>query len=235
MHINPMPCKTCTQHLMTSFTQLSFCSQFSVGNSAYFIMQHGVHWRSNVLYPRLAWMAAVNLQKWQQSISLDNVIYIPNISRANLDQWPLCIVIGELRVIKWLLMHLEIFGGKCVSSMKKCIFISLEKCFCTVFGEFFEVIFDFTYCHREQPLVHSPLTPANHCRRKAFYLQFSVKLPPIQLLTIFCQITPDTITYNFLSNPKAVLPPMQLLTILKEQSAVCTIYLLWLQLCQASR
>jgi hypothetical protein len=31
-----------------------------------------------------------------------------------------------VRVIKWLLMHLEIFGGKCVSSMKKCIFISLH-------------------------------------------------------------------------------------------------------------
>jgi hypothetical protein len=41
-------------------------------------------------------------------------------------------------------MHLEIIGGKCVSSMKKCIFISLEKCFCTVFCEFFEFIFDCT-------------------------------------------------------------------------------------------
>jgi hypothetical protein len=39
-------------------------------------------------------------------------------------------------------MHLEIFGGKCVSSMKKCIFISLEKCFCTVLCKFFEAIFD---------------------------------------------------------------------------------------------
>jgi hypothetical protein len=44
-------------------------------------------------------------------------------------------------------MTADAFGnlwGKCVSSMKKCIFISLEKCFCTVFCEFFEVIFDCT-------------------------------------------------------------------------------------------
>jgi hypothetical protein len=40
-------------------------------------------------------------------------------------------------VIKWLLMHLEIFRSKCVSSMKKCIFISLVKCFCTVFLRLF--------------------------------------------------------------------------------------------------
>jgi hypothetical protein len=37
-------------------------------------------------------------------------------------------------------MHLEIFGGKCVSTIKKCIFISLEKCFCTVFFKFFELV-----------------------------------------------------------------------------------------------
>jgi hypothetical protein len=55
-----------------------------------------------------------------------------------------------VRVIKWLLMHLEIFGGKCVSSMKKCIFISLEKCFCTVFCEFFEFIFDCTCALADQ-------------------------------------------------------------------------------------
>jgi hypothetical protein len=53
-----------------------------------------------------------------------------------------------VRVIKWLLVHLEIFGGKCVSSMKKCIFISLEKCFCTDFCEFFEFIFDCTISKR---------------------------------------------------------------------------------------
>jgi cGMP-dependent 3',5'-cyclic phosphodiesterase len=29
------------------------------------------------------------------------------------------------------------------------------------------------YCHREQPLVYSPLTPANHCRRKACFIYFS--------------------------------------------------------------
>jgi hypothetical protein len=32
----------------------------------------------------------------------------------------------------------------------------------------------FIHCHREQPLVHSPLTPAsaNHCRRKACFVKF---------------------------------------------------------------
>jgi hypothetical protein len=30
-----------------------------------------------------------------------------------------------------------------------------------------------SYCHREQPLVHSPLTPANHCRRKACFFFFT--------------------------------------------------------------
>jgi hypothetical protein len=33
-------------------------------------------------------------------------------------------------------MHLEIFRGKCVSSLKKCIFISLEKCFVQFFANF---------------------------------------------------------------------------------------------------
>jgi hypothetical protein len=43
-------------------------------------------------------------------------------------------------------MHLEIFGGKCASSMKKCIFISLENCFC----EFFEITFDCTCALADQ-------------------------------------------------------------------------------------
>jgi hypothetical protein len=47
-------------------------------------------------------------------------------------------------------MHLEIFGGKLVSSLKECIFISLEKCFCTVFCEFFVVIFDCTCAFADQ-------------------------------------------------------------------------------------
>jgi hypothetical protein len=37
-----------------------------------------------------------------------------------------------------------------VSSMKKCIFISWEKCFCTVFCEFFEFIFDCTCALADQ-------------------------------------------------------------------------------------
>jgi hypothetical protein len=60
-------------------------------------------------------------------------------------------------------MHLEIFGGKCVSSMKKCIFISLEKCFCTVFCEFFEFIFDCTCALADHspppPQTSEPLSP----------------------------------------------------------------------------
>jgi hypothetical protein len=40
--------------------------------------------------------------------------------------------------------------GKCMSSMKKCIFISLEKCFCTVFGKFFKVTFDCTCTSADQ-------------------------------------------------------------------------------------
>jgi hypothetical protein len=47
-------------------------------------------------------------------------------------------------------MHLEILGGKCVSSMKKCVFIPLERCFWTVFCEFFEVIFDCTCALADQ-------------------------------------------------------------------------------------
>jgi hypothetical protein len=46
---------------------------------------------------------------------------------------------------------MEIFWGKCVSSMKKCIFISLEKCFCS-FCKFFEVIFDCTCALADQSL-----------------------------------------------------------------------------------
>jgi hypothetical protein len=42
--------------------------------------------------------------------------------------------------------------GKCVPSLKKCIFISLEKCFCTFFCEFFEVIFDCTCALADQSL-----------------------------------------------------------------------------------
>jgi hypothetical protein len=40
--------------------------------------------------------------------------------------------------------------GKCVSSIKKCIFISSEKCFCTVFFEFFEFIYDCTCALADQ-------------------------------------------------------------------------------------
>jgi hypothetical protein len=78
-------------------------------------------------------------------------------------------------VIKWLLMHLEIFGGKCVSSMKKCIFISLEKCLCTFFCEFFEVIFDCTCAlawsislYAGIVYEHYCLCPGRPCARKSF-------------------------------------------------------------------
>jgi hypothetical protein len=47
-------------------------------------------------------------------------------------------------------MHLEIIWSKCVSSMKICIFISLERCFCTVFCKFFEFIFDCTCASADQ-------------------------------------------------------------------------------------
>jgi hypothetical protein len=71
-------------------------------------------------------------------------------------------------------MHLEIFSDKCVSSMKKCIFISLEKCLCTVFYEFFEVIFDCTCALADLSLYagivfeHYCLCPGWPCPRKSF-------------------------------------------------------------------
>jgi hypothetical protein len=65
-------------------------------------------------------------------------------------------------------------GGKWVSSMKKCIFISLANFFCTVFGEFFEVIFDCTCALADQSLYagiiyeHYCLCPGWPCTRKSF-------------------------------------------------------------------
>jgi hypothetical protein len=35
--------------------------------------------------------------------------------------------------------------------------------------------------HREQPLVHSPLTPANHCRRKVCLVLFFGKICQLQM------------------------------------------------------
>jgi hypothetical protein len=66
------------------------------------------------------------------------------------------------------------FEGKCVSSMKKCIFISLEKCFCTGFCEFFEVILDCTCALANQSQYagivyeHYCLCPGWPCARKCW-------------------------------------------------------------------
>jgi hypothetical protein len=79
-----------------------------------------------------------------------------------------------VRVIKRLLMRLEIIWGKCVSSMKKCIFVSLEKCFLTDFCEFFEFIFYCTCALADQSLYagivykHYCLCPGWPCARKRF-------------------------------------------------------------------
>jgi hypothetical protein len=66
-------------------------------------------------------------------------------------------------------------GGKCVSSMKKCIFISSEKCICTVFCEFFKFIFDCT-CTFETKGSHTsiivcpgwPISVQKNCRKVVY-------------------------------------------------------------------
>jgi hypothetical protein len=96
---------------------------------------------------------------------------LANLTTKIITLWEISFAV---RVIKWLMMHLEIFGGKRVSSMKKCIFISLEKCFCTFFCEFFEVIFDCTCALADQSrnagIVYEQycLCPGWPCARKSF-------------------------------------------------------------------
>jgi hypothetical protein len=59
-------------------------------------------------------------------------------------------------------MHLDIFGGKCLSSMKKCIFISFS--FLYSFCEFFEVIFDYTCALADQSL-YAGILYEHYCHR----------------------------------------------------------------------
>jgi hypothetical protein len=67
----------------------------------------------------------------------------PNLTTKIITLWEFLNFVNEVSRLQNerssdMLMHLEIFGGKCVSSMRKCIFISMyfhfigvEKCFCS--------------------------------------------------------------------------------------------------------